>query len=101
MLFVVEHSCGEPLFDIFPVLFYRVEFRAVGWKADHFDVLISDIREHFFGEMPSCVVDDYAQFFVVLMESFEECKIFFPVDFWAQFCYDASNTKRTEGVDFL
>jgi hypothetical protein len=100
-LFVVEYSCGEPLFDVFPVLFDWIEFWAVRRQADHFDVIFPNVREHFFSEMPSCIIDDDAQFFVVLMESFEKCKIFFSVYFWAQLCYNLANAQCSERMNFL
>jgi hypothetical protein len=53
--------------------------------------VLFDEFEYFVGEVPSCVVDDYAEFFAMFVESFDECEKFFPVDFLTEFCCDFSD----------
>lgn len=87
-LFVVKDSCCEPLFDVFPVLFDWVEFWAVWWQAYHFDVVLVDVCQHFFGEMPSCIVNDDAKFGMAFVQSFKKGETLFSVDFLAELCCD-------------
>lgn len=51
--------------------------------------------------MPSCIIDDKAQFLELLVQAFDECKIFFAVDFRTQLGYNFSDAERSEGTGLL
>lgn len=48
--------------------------------------------------MPTCVIDDNTEVWVVFVQSFDERKIFSPICLWAKFGYHFTKSKCTEST---
>ena len=100
-MLVVKDACCKPLLDIFPVLFYGVEFWRIRKQAEHFDGVLLDECQHFAGEVPACIIYDNAQFLVMLVQSFEKCEIFLAIYRGTEFGDNLPNTEGTKRVNLL
>lgn len=92
VFFAEDWFGAQFLFDIFPVLLDRIEFWAVREKANYFYFAGAEELFYFFGEMPSCIIDDNAELFVVFVQSFEKCEEFPRINFWTNLCYHLSDS---------
>lgn len=63
-------------------------------------MILFDKCQDIFGKVPTCIIDDNAQFFVVFSQSFDECEIFFAIGFWTEFSDHFAKPKRAECASF-